>query len=88
MIEVSKGFADLYNSMRVFSNPCDVIKILFSDWTMQIFIVAHKHIHITLIRGTFQGFMDLRNTIRAFSNFSDVIKILFSDWTRQIFLAT
>ena len=29
------GFMNLRNTIRVFSNFCDVIKILFSDWTRE-----------------------------------------------------
>ena len=71
--------------MGVFSNPYDVIKILFSDWTRQILIITHRQIQITMIRRSYKGFMDLRNKIRAFSNVCDVIKMLFSDWTMKIF---
>ena len=84
--EVHLRFSDPWNSMRTISNPYDVIKMLFSDWTRQISIVTHRHIHFTLISGTYRGFQDMRNTIRVFSNVYDVIKIPISDWLERISL--
>ena len=44
------GYADPKISMKVFSSPYGVIKILFSDWTISIFIKIPRKCHITLAK--------------------------------------
>ena len=42
-------FIDPLNSMEVFSNSYDVIKILFPDWSIDIFIVMHRKVHKIMV---------------------------------------
>ena len=81
-------FVDPLNSMEVFSNSYDVIKILFSDWSINIFIVMHRKVHKMMVIETYLGYMNMKTSTDTLRNMYDIIKILFADCLIKIFIVT
>ena len=79
---------DMKNSTDTLRNIHDVIKILFADWSIKIFIVTYRKVHKIMDIQTYLGFMGMKNSTDPLRNIYDVIKILFADWSIKIFIVT
>ena len=64
----------------------NVIKILFADWSIKIFIVTYRKGPKTIIIQPYMGFMDMKNSTDTLRNMFDVTKILFADWSMKLFI--
>ena len=76
------------NSTDTLKNIYDVIKILFPDWSIKIFIVMYRKVHKIMVIYTYLGFMDMKNSTDTLRSIYDVIKILFADWPIKRFIVT
>ena len=66
-------------------NIYDVIKILFADWSIKIFILTYrkgkkKNNHYSDLSGVYH------NSTDTLKNMYDVIKIPFADWSMKLFI--